>query len=92
MSIITVSLSGSAITGLTTGSGPIQKSYTVSDGDLQNVLNWAQVAFASSLSTSATNAQIMVAWLNAAMVRGTIQAVQQFNTVPAQVPAPISIS
>lgn len=92
MSTITISLSGSSITGLTTGSGPIQKLYTITDTDLQSVLNWAQSAFASSLSTSPSNAQILVAWLNSGLVRGTIQAVQQFNTVPAQIPAPIGLS
>ena len=92
MSTITISLSGSAITGLTTGSGPIQKAYTVSDAQLQQVLNWAQVAFATQLSTAPTNPQIMVAWLQGSLVNGTVQAVQQFNTIPVQVPAPISIS
>jgi hypothetical protein len=92
MSTITISLSGSALTGLTTGAGPIQKAYNVTDAQLQQVLNWAQVAFATQLTTAPTNPQIMVAWLQGSLVNGTIQAVQQFNTTPPVVPTAISIA
>ena len=99
MSTITISLSGSAITGLTTAGGPVQKVYTVNDTDLQSVLNWSQVAFATQLTSSvlgstnpATNAQILAAWLQGGLVNGTIQAVQQFQTSAPVVPPQITIS
>jgi hypothetical protein len=84
MATITISLNGSAITGLTTNPS---KSYTVSDADLQAVLNWAQVAFAGALPqppATPTNPQILLAWIQN-WVNGTKSAVQQFNT-----PAPVA--
>ncbi len=88
MATLIISLNGSAITGLT--SNP-SKSYTVSDTDLQNVLNWAQVAFATQLSTAPTNPQILLAWVQN-WVNGTKTAVQQFNTPAPTVPPPPNIS
>jgi hypothetical protein len=55
MATITVSVSGTTVT---TGS----RSYTISDNDLQTVLEWGAVFFASSLSTAPSNAQILAAW------------------------------
>ena len=92
MSTITISLSGSAITGLT---GTPTKSYTVSDADLQLLLNWATVAFANTFAPPPapppTPQQILIAWIQN-WVNGTKTAVQQFLTPASVVPAPIGIA
>lgn len=88
MTTVTISLNGSAITGLT--SNPT-KTYTVTDADLQSVLNWAAVAFAGSLPPTPTNAQILLAWIQN-WINGTKTAVQQFQTPAPVVPSPVSIA
>jgi hypothetical protein len=88
MATITISLNGSAITGL--ASNP-SKSYTVSDADLQAVLDWATAAFAGALPPTPTNPQILQAWIQN-WVNGTKSAVQQFKTEPAVVPPQITMT
>jgi hypothetical protein len=85
MSTITISLTGSAIAGLT---GTQTKAYTVSDADLQLLLNWATVRFAGTLGASPANTAVLVAWIQS-WVNDTTHAVQVFGTTP---PAPISIA
>jgi hypothetical protein len=80
MATLTVQLSGS---GVVTGT----KSCTVSDGDLQSVLNWAATAFASSLPQSPTNQQILQTWVQS-FINGTTDAMQVAGkqvTTPAPV-------
>lgn len=88
MATITISLNGSAIAGLTTNPS---KSYTVSDADLQAVLNWAASAFAGALPPTPTNPQILQAWIQN-WVNGTKSAVQQFQTPAPVPPAQVSIA
>jgi hypothetical protein len=57
MATISISVSGTTVA---TGT----RNYTISDADLQSVLDWAAVFFASSLSSAPTNAQILAAWAN----------------------------
>ncbi len=90
MPTVTLTLNGSAITGLT--SNP-SKVYTLSDADLQSILTWGQSAFASSLPSSPavpTNPQILLAWIQS-WVNGTRDAVQT-NNKTIQLPTPISMS
>lgn len=88
MTTITISLNGSALSGLNTNPS---KSYTISDIDLQSLLNWAAANYATALSTSPTNPQILLAWVQG-WVNATKNSVQQFQTTAPVVPAPISIS
>lgn len=55
MSTITVSLSGSGIVNGT-------KNYTISDSDLQILLNWAKIRFFAQGATP-TSQQILLAWV-----------------------------
>lgn len=75
--------------------------YTVDDADWLSLITWmasqqqAQIqgitgAPAAGQPLTPTAAQILLAWLNI-WINGTKVAVQQFETVPAVVPAPISI-
>lgn len=84
MTTISVGLSGSAITGLT---GTPTKTYTVSDSDLQLLLNWAAVSYASILPANPTNQQILMAWIQA-WINNTIHSVQVANMAS---PPPLSI-
>jgi hypothetical protein len=86
MSTITISLSGSAIAGLT--SNP-SKIYTIDDSDLQLLLNWVAVQWAGMLGLSPTNAQLLLAWIQYQLVAPTIQGVQITNRTT---PPPISLS
>lgn len=86
MSTITISLSGSAIAGLT---GTPTKTFTISDADLQSVINWATVAFAASLPPTPTPLQVLVAWTQS-WANGTRDAVQTFNRT-VTTPTPISM-
>lgn len=88
MSTITISLSGSAITGLT---GNPSKVYTVSDADLQSLLNWAAASYVSVLPPTPTNQQILLAWIQG-WVNATKTAVQQFETPPPTVPPVITLT
>ncbi len=90
MPTVTLTLNGSAITGLT--SNP-SKVYTLSDADLQSILTWGQSAFSTSLPSSPavpTNGQILLAWIQS-WVNGTRDAVKGFNTTQ-NIPTPISMS
>jgi hypothetical protein len=88
MATVTITLNGSAITGLTTNPS---KTYTVSDADLQAVLTWAASAFVGTLPPSPTNTQILLAWIQN-WINGTKVAVQQFQTAAPVPPAPINIA
>lgn len=88
MTTLTISVNGSAISGLTTNPS---KSYTVSDADLQKVLDWAAVAFASQLPPTPTSSQILLAWVQN-WVNGTKTAVQQFETPAPTVPAQVTMT
>jgi hypothetical protein len=68
MATLTISLSGSAVVN---GS----KNYTVSDADIQTLLNWAG-RFAPGVTPQSTAAQILVAWANW-MIANTVTAVKQ---------------
>ena len=83
MATLSISLSGS---GVVNGS----KNYTVSDADIQRVLDWAKVAFASSLPTNPTNGQVLTAWVQS-WVNGTKDAVQVQGR-QTTVPTPIDIT
>ena len=72
------------------------KTYTISDADYQKMLAWAananntQLVGTSTPPVTVTGLAILLSlvqnWVN-----GMIQAVQVHNTVPAQLPPPISI-
>jgi hypothetical protein len=55
MATISISVSGTTVA---TGA----RNYTINDGDLQSVLDWARTFFASALSSAPTNTQILSAW------------------------------
>jgi hypothetical protein len=84
MATLTISLSGSA---LVNGS----KSYTISDADVQSLLDWATVNYASALPLTPTDQQILLAWVQG-WINATKVSVQQFKTPPAVVPPQISIT
>lgn len=89
MSTITITLSGSAITGLT---GTPTKTYTVSDTDLQTLLTWfanSAQATTINLPPTPTNPQILLGWI-AWWVSLTIGLVQ--DSIQATKPPPISIA
>lgn len=77
MATITTSLSGSAIVNGT-------KNYTISDADLQILLNWAQNYFVSSLPASPTNQQILLAWIQwwIDLTKKNIQQANLVTTIP----------
>ncbi len=84
MATLSISITGSTIV---TGT----KNYTVNDTNVQNVLDWARVNYATALSTAPTNQQILLAWVQG-WINGTKDAVQRFETPAVVVPAPIDIS
>ena len=87
MATLTISLSGSAIV---TGS----KSYTVSDADIQALLDWGQANYASVLPqppATPTNAQILLAWVQG-WINATKDSVQRFKTTAPVVPPQITIT
>jgi ABC-type Fe3+-siderophore transport system permease subunit len=86
MATVTITLSGSAIPGLT---GTPTKSYAISDADLQLVLAWAQGAFGNP---NMTNAQILIAWLTGQLITPTISAVGYLQRSLQTPPPPIAIS
>ncbi len=93
MATLTISLSGSAVVN---GS----KSYTVSDVDIQSLLNWAASVYAVQLAAQfnpsntpgfvPTNAQILLAWVQG-FIDSTKASVQRFQTAAPTVPPPIVI-
>lgn len=89
MSTITITLSGSAITGLT---GTPTKTYNITDADLQTLLTWfanSQQAVAVNLVANPTNAQILLGWI-AWWVSMTVGLIQDFQS--KNPPPPISIA
>lgn len=76
------------------GSPNGSKTYTISDADWLSLLTWvasSQFQVTGNSPASPTAPQILLAWL-AIWINGTKEAVQQFNTTPAVVPATISIA
>ena len=73
------------------------RTVTVSDGDWLMLLTWlaaSQPQFrpvAPATQSTPTGGQLLLAWPNV-WINGTKQAVQQFHTVPAVVPPPISMT
>jgi hypothetical protein len=82
---LTISITGSALPTVNQ-----TKTYTVSDTDLQAVLNWAASNYAASLPVSPTNAQILLAWVQG-FINATKNAVVQFQTPPPAPPPPPTI-
>lgn len=78
MATLSVGLSGSA---LVTGT----KNYTISDTDLQKVLDWAQIQFFDYIQLTfnqpndpqfvPTNQQILLAWIQCTLINPTKSAV-----------------
>ena len=60
------------------------KTYTIPDADMAKFYAFVQGAY-----PSASLAQSILAWANG-IVAGTVANVQNFNTVPAVVPPPIT--
>jgi len=79
---VTITVAGSAITGANQ-----TKSYTVTDTDLQAVINWATVTYAASLPPTPTVPQVLLAWVQS-WINATKNAVVQFQTPPPVSPAP----
>lgn len=98
---ITVQLSGSSLTGLT---GTPSVSYTLSDTDLQNLINWATQHFAPCLQqnyntgplsnpvTAATNGQVLACWLGVQLYNQTLLGVQNFMTTAPVIPPTIGLT
>lgn len=92
MATLSISLSGSSVV---TGT----KNYTVSDADLQLVLNWAQAAFNPYIQATfnpgntpgfvPTNQQILLAWVQSSWIDRTKAEVRAFNTPTPTVPSPV---
>jgi hypothetical protein len=84
--MLTISITSTPVSG--------SKSYTVSDADVQSLLNWAAVAFANLIQSTfnptgipgfvPTSQQILLAWVQN-WISMTKASVQIFNT-----PAPVS--
>jgi hypothetical protein len=67
------------------------KVYTITDADWQKLINWAADSqFTGTVASPAapTAQQILLAWVNI-WANGTIGAVKQYFTIPAQPPTPI---
>jgi hypothetical protein len=70
------------------------KSWTISDTDLQFLLDWAAIQFQGYIqqtfgTTTPTNQQILLAWLQVRLINSTISDVQSFHRTT---PPPITIS
>ena len=79
---------------ITSGVGapyPLSKTYTIADADITNCVAAFQAAANQSINGTATIGQVWlyIASLWAAMLKS---AVQQNQTVPAVVPAPITMT
>lgn len=66
------------------------KVYTISDADWLSLLTWTASSQSAALAAAPTAQQILLAWIQV-WANGTKGAIQQFNTIPAQVPAPITM-
>lgn len=95
MATIPISLNGSAIIPNVT------RTLTISDADLQMLLNWAAFAFNGYIQATfnptglttfvPTNQQILLAWLENQIVIPTKRGIQQFQTT-VTTPAPITMA
>ena len=86
MGTITCSLTGSALASGT-------RNYTISDPDLQKLIDWAKVTYANKLPQPpepVSNVQALNAWFNAWMA-GTTDSVQRHGAT-VTIPPPIDIS
>ena len=89
------------VAGSTLPNSNNQRVLTISDTDLQSVLNWVKdwqlqiVADHFNGGVTAgfnpTNAQLEWGWFQVSIVNGTTQATQGHGTTPAVVPPPINI-
>lgn len=96
---VAITLTGSALPGL---SGTKTVNYTMSDTDLQAILDWAKVQSDACIQLNyntppvggfvPNNVQIVQCWLHGLIYTGTKTAVQQFKTSPAVVPPPIGMT
>jgi hypothetical protein len=93
---ITCSVSGSSLPGANNS-----RAMTISDTDLQHVLDWVKTAYLQIIADqfnngvttgfNPTNGQIEWGWFQATVVNFSTQAEQQYRITPAVVPPPISI-
>jgi hypothetical protein len=91
-----------SITGSTIPNANQSRSLLISDADLQRTLDWLKVAglqiaadkFNNGVTAGYTPAvpHLEWAWFQIAIVNGTTQAEQNHSTIPAQPPAPITIT
>lgn len=96
---VAITLTGSALPGLT---GTKTINYTLSDTDLQAILDWATVQSNDCIQKNyntppvggfvPNNIQIMQCWVHNLIYTGTKAAVQQFHVTPAVVPPPIGMT
>ncbi len=96
MTTLTCSISGSAISGANNS-----RSITISDTDLQTVLDWLKATQLQliadqfnggvTLNFNPTNAQLEWGWMQCSIVNGTKSAVQQWQTTVTQ-PAQVTIT
>jgi hypothetical protein len=96
---VAITLTGSSLPGL---SGTKTINYTLSDTDLQAILDWARVQSDACIQLNyntppvagftANNVQIMQCWVHNLIYSGTKTAVQQFHITPAVVPPPIGMA
>ena len=84
MATIAISLSGSSIVN---GS----KNYTISDPDLQFLLNWCKANYVDILGQNPTNAQVLLSWFQG-FINASINSEQQFRTPPPVIPVKIVIA
>ncbi len=85
MATLSCAISGSAIAGANN-----TRSITISDADLQTVLNWLQATQLQLIADhfnggvtqgfTPTNAQLEWGWMQCSIVNGTKSAVQQWQT------------
>lgn len=91
MATLTCSISGSAIAGANNS-----RVITVSDADLQTVLNWLAATQLQLIANqfnggvvagfTPSNAQLEWGWMQCSIVNGTKTAVQQWQTTVTQPP------
>ena len=85
MASLTISVTGSAVV---TGT----KTYTLSDADLQAVLDWAKTSFPpAQLPDTRTNGQVMLAWVQS-WINGSKDAVKNFRRAAAHAAADAGVT
>lgn len=83
MAAITISLTGSSLVANSS------KTYTISDADLQSLMNWVESAYFPP-AASPTDQQILLAWIQG-FIDSTKASIQVFQSrIP--IPPPITIS